>query len=323
MALCVVGLHSHSIAHDDYPQIFHCILLSAVPFFFITSGFLLGRKLTGNPDNNVEICISSIKRYFRMYLIWILIYTPITILCSWLNKREFYLDFIEYVKGVLFVGEIAYAFPLWYLLGLCVAFSLICIGLKLKLNMISILIISFIFLAIGELYKYTNQSELCYPWNDIYSTYTDLFKSTRNGFFEGFPLVMGGVFLYKVFGKDNRWTLLIATMMLIIGAMMFNQEMPMWMYVIGGGLFLFSISFNISDNSIYKRLRVQSIWIFLLHMYFIFVFAMLDVLIPEFFICKYVFILWAVVGLLTLSVSLSLEYLRGNKGWNFLDRFIS
>ena len=72
MALCVVGLHSHGIAHDDYAPFFHYLLLSAVPFFFITSGFLVGRKLGDDSSANIEVCKKSILRYLRIYILWIL-----------------------------------------------------------------------------------------------------------------------------------------------------------------------------------------------------------------------------------------------------------
>ena len=322
MAICVVGLHSHGIAHDDFAPFFHYLLLSAVPFFYITSGFLVGRKLGNDNSANIEVCKKSILRYLRIYILWILIYTPISIFVAWMNKMPFWWDAGEYIKGVLFVGEIAYSYPLWYLLGLVVALTIVALLIKLKLRLWVILAISMIFLASGELYKNATPAEGTF-WFSVYNIYTELFVSTRNGFFVGFPLVMVGILFSRFMISQSRYGIMFGIGLLFIAWILFVCNIPMWMYVSGGGVFYCSTNIPLGDSTAYKKLRIQSVWIFLVHMYFIFVFAMIDLALPDYSICKSVFLTWFVVGTLTLLTTISLEYLRNKRGWNFLSRLIS
>lgn len=237
MAFCVVGLHSHSIAHDDYAPFFHYLLLSAVPFFYITSGFLVGRKFGEIRKFNIEICKNSIFRYLRIYLLWILIYTPITIFVSYMDAEPFYIDLWQYFRGVIFVGEIEYSYPLWYLLGLVVALTMVALFLKIRLKLELILVISLVFLLIGELYKSVLPVEGTVYYN-IYNFYTGLFCSTRNGFFVGFPLVMIGMIFGKYMSSQTKMGILLGLCLLIFGWLMFVKAIPMWMYITGGGHFL-------------------------------------------------------------------------------------
>lgn len=46
MALLVVGIHCQGIGYGAYPQWHTFINRQAVPFFFVTTGFLLQRKIS-------------------------------------------------------------------------------------------------------------------------------------------------------------------------------------------------------------------------------------------------------------------------------------
>lgn len=237
MAICVVGLHAHGIAHDDYAPSFHYLLLSAVPFFFITSGFLVGRKLGDDSSANIEVCKKSILRYLRIYILWILIYTPISIFVSCMDTEPFIVDLWQYIRGVLFVGEISYSFPLWYLFGLAVALTIIALLIKAKLRLWMILAISMLFLALGELHKYASPADGTL-WCSVYNIYTELFVSTRNGIFVGFPLVMVGVLFSKLMTSPSKYGIMLGIGLVVIGWLLFVYDIPMWMYVSGGVSFV-------------------------------------------------------------------------------------
>lgn len=239
-----------------------------------------------------------------------------------MDTEPFIVDLWQYIKGVLFVGEISYSFPLWYLLGLAVALAIIALLVKAKIRLWMILAISMAFLFLGELYKNATPAEGTL-WYSVYSIYTELFVSTRNGFFVGFPLVMVGIIFSRFIKSPSRYGILFGIGQLFIGWILFVYHIPMWMYVSGAGLFCCSANTSLRDSTLYKKLRIQSVWIFLVHMYLIFVFAMIDLALPDYSICKSVFLTWVVVGTLTLLTTISLEYLRNNKGWSFLSKLIS
>ena len=84
MAFAVIAIHTDPLvdcSNAAMSRIGYLLLSMAVPFFFLTSGYLLACKLQyplSNPDN-----FSKIRRYIikilKMYLIWTLLYFPMAL----------------------------------------------------------------------------------------------------------------------------------------------------------------------------------------------------------------------------------------------------
>lgn len=101
MAIVVVAIHTRpemSFNSSLARQIFEAIYSLAVPFFFIASGFLLFRKISLPLTEEGEQRIKSyLSRMCRLYLVWTIIYLPLTI-------YGFYLDGLSPVRaGVVFL----------------------------------------------------------------------------------------------------------------------------------------------------------------------------------------------------------------------------
>ena len=94
----------------------------AVPFFFVTSGFLLFGKLANcDSDNHKESVKKYIFHIIRMYLIWCAIWVPWKAL-NFYNIGSFtLLDFLIYIKYVILISG---GDALWYLPAL--AFAVLC-----------------------------------------------------------------------------------------------------------------------------------------------------------------------------------------------------
>ncbi len=71
-AICVVGIHTH--AFNDDPIIFSYVFSMAVPFFFVCSGFFLGKKIS--ITNGTSEYRSILKKYWIRLLIPYLIWAP-------------------------------------------------------------------------------------------------------------------------------------------------------------------------------------------------------------------------------------------------------
>ena len=172
----------------------------AVPFFFVTSGFLLFKRTT--PDHlDVGYILRYIKRIFRLYIIWTIIYFPLE-----LTIRKDSFDFIQYLWNVVISGS----FHLWYLNALMFSVALISFLLYRKTKPETILRISFCFNIIAILsrswYGLLKPVQELLPslWNLITSIGTIL-VSTRNGLFFGFLYVsMGMFFAYKDVVIDKK-----------------------------------------------------------------------------------------------------------------------
>lgn len=73
MAFFVIAIHTHPFEFLGLPiffmRLYELICSCAVPFFFLTTGYLLARKLRKNDDLNIKsnIVKKSLKKTVRLY----------------------------------------------------------------------------------------------------------------------------------------------------------------------------------------------------------------------------------------------------------------
>ena len=84
MAVCVVAIHTqplYGIQSVAVQRLFDTITSLAVPYFFSVSGFLLFSKIDADisSEKNMEVCKKYLSRVLSLYVIWNIIYLPITI----------------------------------------------------------------------------------------------------------------------------------------------------------------------------------------------------------------------------------------------------
>ena len=73
MSFMVVNIHTQTITNTTVPTFISFLLNSAVPFFFMVTGFFLGKKITTN-DNDVafsrDVLLSSTRHMLILYIVW-------------------------------------------------------------------------------------------------------------------------------------------------------------------------------------------------------------------------------------------------------------
>lgn len=125
MAVLVVMIHTEpfTIQRGQFlSELYDDILRLAVPFFFMTSGFLLGKKCAGADKRRVAaVLAASVKRNLRLYLLWSLIYLPAAIVGYAQEGTGLVSGAIHYVVSLVAVGEHFYSWPLWFLLAMIYA----------------------------------------------------------------------------------------------------------------------------------------------------------------------------------------------------------
>lgn len=136
MAFLVVEIHVKPLM--EFPlaeRIIEGIDVVAVPFFFMASAFLCFRGL--EEMSFVEKTLpgavrvrKTIDRLLRLYLIWTVLYLPVTVFGSVIHGDSLAYALAVFVRGTLFVGENYYSWPLWYLLASAVGFALVYICLR-------------------------------------------------------------------------------------------------------------------------------------------------------------------------------------------------
>lgn len=129
-AVIVVAIHSHPFENIPLPMwadfVYKLICNTAVPFFFIASGFLLGYK-----SLNEERIFKKLKSFVWMYVIALLCYFPLDILIGWADNPSVGRLFVSYIKRIFIIGGTNTSYHLWYVLSVCYSLLLFFIIWKL------------------------------------------------------------------------------------------------------------------------------------------------------------------------------------------------
>lgn len=264
MALGVVAIHvtADKCTGTEFPKLFMWFIQLAVPFFFITSGFLLGREITHSPVSQRRPLL-KIRCYkiCKLFFLWILIYIPISLLCFPYGHKPIYRLFLSIIGNILINGEILYAWPLWFLYSLL----LTSIGLWITASSKSMrnLFITFVCITyiIFQTINYIGITDLP-KWVQIAWKHLPI-RSISGGAY-----LLFGIFIYKAFEKFvNTYSIIL---LICISLALFLSGLPFSEIAGGGGLFLISIFMPFDNKKLSKSMRIQSMWIYYLHMYVIF-----------------------------------------------------
>lgn len=164
MALCVVTIHTnyfHSLSNPYMREPLVDILSSAVPFFFITTGYFITRKL----DNckwfeQVKIIIQYVRKLLPLYLIWGII----TFFgCELLNCNYSDDAIITFVYNFIFRG----IYHLWYIWAVIITIPFLLIAnrfIKNKYLMLGIGIGAYLFNRVYTHWGSMEDPGLLFSW---------------------------------------------------------------------------------------------------------------------------------------------------------------
>ena len=120
MAFCVIAIHTTPLKGIDNNIIYilyEVAVSIAVPFFFLSTGYLIGRKIQNKKEFDDVLVERQQKKVIRYYVIWTIVYLPLTILGFYKAGDGFVKSFVQFIRNVFFQGENYYSWPLWYLLS--------------------------------------------------------------------------------------------------------------------------------------------------------------------------------------------------------------
>ena len=283
-AMLVVSIHAAPFGQTGFVfnrlmnfGIQHYLARLAVPFFFMSTGFLVFRK---QPLENFSFRTGA--RYawkmYRLYLIWTVIYIPLII-----NKyfTGFHISLpaaVGVIRNFIFTGSYVH---LWYLNASAFALLLISFLLCRRVRIRSMLIISFVLYLLGLLSQsYFGAMRVMerFPafWNAA-ELFMQIIKTTRSGLFEGFFFVSLGIFLAKtpvhisvkraVAGFVCSMALLLAEIVVLL-RMGWIREYDMYLFLVPAVYFLFNIAarLEMKPRRIYPLLRKASALVYFVFM---------------------------------------------------------
>lgn len=168
----------------------------AVPFFFLVSGFFLFGKLFPKPEWEARnaLIVKWWKNILRLYLLWSLIFLPFAIIGFAKDHLEPVKSIIVYLRNLVLVGENYLSWPLWYLLGMLWAGTIIWAANKLRLPFWVLCLLAVLLAVAPWLLKLEN--------NELY---LKLFKTTRNGLFIGYPFIILGGLIRRILPPMKNW----------------------------------------------------------------------------------------------------------------------
>ena len=303
MALSVVGIHTDPL--KTYSSFINSFLMFgifrlSVPFFFVSSSWLLFRKIDLN-NIRAENIRKYICRLTVMYVLWTLIYIPAII--------DEYTSFAALLKNVFLLGSYN---QLWYLLASIYAVILIYLLLRIKFKKVIFVLAALCFIAGLSVSGYY---ELLSGGARVAAdAYLDRFISARNGLLFAFPYMAVGVLLAKnkrQYGKKQVLCvlgllyILHLTEMFIIRKfdLCYTTDLTLITLPLTAVLVYTLIHINLKKRKIYSFLRNSSIIVYLIHPYII---KLYDAVISlDNSLVRYIFV--CTVSLLAAKIILSLE----------------
>lgn len=246
------------------------IFQMAVPYFFAMSGFLMYEKL----QNLGEAYLNKYTiRILKLYCLWTLIYLPITIytFISW--EVSLAGGIYSFLKNFILVGENYMSWALWFLLALLVACLLLKLFMfKLKANFYLVLAISLLLALIGFLLEVFRDSGLG-------NLYFSVFFTTRNGFFHGFSYLMMGMLVARL---QNRNILKMISWFLLPFLLIASSFLSMQTSWLVNHALCFVVTYSLVHCCMRKNegltlLRKLSIWIYLSHLWILFILIQMNV----------------------------------------------
>jgi len=192
-AIFVIGIHTNIMNNpsDTFEwYVLHIVFRIAVPIFFVCSGFLFGKKYFADRTKLKELCIKQEKRLVKPFIFWLLISLPFIIITA--KAENFSVLILDIVKQVVFYPWGA----LWFVLAVMVAIGISYVFLKYKKERYALYLAPILFgiALLGNSYYFVIENT---PIQSVMDFYLNIFISTRNGIFVGFPLFIVGLYLAK------------------------------------------------------------------------------------------------------------------------------
>lgn len=271
MAFAVVAIHIEPMKNSNSDlavKIYSIVVAMAVPYFFMSSGYLLASKIKWTFD---EDDISKLRRHLfkiiKMYIVWTVIYTPLSIYHFISEGKNPIIATLSYIRGLLLIGEHYNSWPLWYLLSTIYALSVIIFFLK-KYKKIDVIVMIAVFSSVVCV-GITAFVEYAGVYVHLLEVARKIIKlSIINGrIFSGLVYIpLGMIFSRKKLSPVINVFMLVGASIVHIFAK--NAFASGYLTIISSiGLFGLVEILTLSDRLLYSRLRFYSTSIYFIHMY--------------------------------------------------------
>ena len=167
------------------------VYVVAVPFFFACSGYLLFKKVFAAPEQEGTAVRGFVLRILKMYGLWSVVYITFQVL-TWIRFGTTGREILRYVLHCLFYSTYR---TIWFLPALALGAALIWLLYK-KWGIKAVLTAACVCYLVGcSGVSYGFLPRKIEALDQLLESYEFAFESTRNGLFNGFPLVALGAWI--------------------------------------------------------------------------------------------------------------------------------
>ena len=268
MSFCVIAIHT-SLLNEQSHVFYSLIIRMAVPFFFLSTGFLLSNKLNDSNEYNLNIIKNQITKFLKKYLLWSFIYLPLTIYGTIRYKYLFSIIITKF----LFMGEEYNSWQLWYLLSSVYAFVFLFFCFKKNINSKKMFSIIFFIIILKSLFDYY---EVNYENFNMIFIVKVIRKTIRNfRIFNGIIFIPIGTKLkkIKVPFKINTFLFFLSLLLDYYIKNIIVSEYISIITIIS--LFNFVKELNLKKSIIYIYFRKISSIIYYIHMYIFTIYSLI------------------------------------------------
>ncbi|MGN1419421.1 MAG: acyltransferase family protein [Acutalibacteraceae bacterium] len=278
-SIFVIGIHtqiSSAIQPDFFKNFVDSIFEFAVPFFFVSSGFLL-YQFSSSSENLTKRAGRTALKFAKIYLLLTALYLPLTVIGYYTKGLSPIKAAVDFVLTFLFAGENYYSWQLWYLLAAAVGMGLIYLLLKMKLKIEHIFAFSAVMFVLGNVLLFLHESGANIA---VVELYFKIFLRTRNGLFVGMFWLSLGLLIAKHQEKIKTtvYAVFFAVGTLGIIADSFhaldyfkNAFLVLFCFGVFGLVLQMKIP---KSDAVSKKLRNLSSLIYYVHMYFVALFRL-------------------------------------------------
>lgn len=262
-ALCVVVIHLTAVQMFERPLWLETVIRTAVPFFFVSAGFLMDSHATSGGGFHAYFCKKTMT-FLRLWLIWLAIYIPLDVVME-LQQECSINSFFMWIFTVVSSGQGFWSWPMWYLFSSIIGCALI--GLLCRRHVVRGLI--WLCLSAAVLYVLAkNLSSILPPDCGLNETKILFIGDRAERFFSGAIFIPAGILLNRVWREESESWLqsLIAVILIAVGILMACYGITLDILPRSIGLVLLAISLPQVRFST-MAIRQQSMWIYYIHMY--------------------------------------------------------
>lgn len=272
MAIVVIAIHTRPLENCSIMivnNIYKIITFWAVPFFFITTGFLLANKMEYpySDEASLKRMKNYILRTVKLYIFWSIIYFPLAVLEYVKNDISLQRSILLYIRGLFLVGEHYNSYILWYLLSTIYGLSIIYILLSKKVSFKKILMISTGIMVLSIFLD--NIVEYSENLQGLFKLFVTL---VENSIFNG--RILRGIFYIPLGMLLNQIDIKpkVNKVFLILGSIIAFFSKNNIIFTISSivsivGVFNIIKNINLKDHDRYIIYRKISTYTFFLHMY--------------------------------------------------------